>query len=83
MKSRGDIMENSYKTKDLYLGAYLYALDQKFLGIEGSYGKLFILFEDRISCEKLSKSYWRKEALINAKEFTDALRTLKDLIFNK
>jgi len=28
-------------------------------------------------------SYWRKEASVNAKEFADAIRTLKDLIFNK
>ena len=76
-------IKNSYRTKDLPEAALLYSSGKKLINSEKDNGKVWFIFSDRASCEELTNSFWRKEAIVNAKEFSDALRTLKDLIFNK
>lgn len=76
-------MENCYRTKDLSEASFLYASGKKLIRLDKDNVKIWFIFEDKLSCENLSNSFWRKEALINAKEFADGIRTLKDLIFNK
>lgn len=75
-------MEN-YRTKDLSESAFLYASRKRLINTENDNGKVWFIFEDKLSCEELVNSFWRKEASVNAKEFADAIRTLKDLIFNR
>lgn len=76
-------MENYYRTKDLSEASFLYASGKKLIRLDKDNVKIWFIFEDKLSCENLSNSFWRKEATINAKEFADSIRTLKDLIFNK
>ena len=76
-------MNNHYSTKDLSESAFLYSSGKKLAKLDRTDGKVWFVFEDKISCEELSNSFWRKDALVNAKEFADAIRTLKGLIFNK
>lgn len=72
-----------YSTKDLALASLLYTCNRKLLQLENDSGKFWFVFEDKHSCEKLASSFWRKEAVVNAKEFCDSMRSLKSLIFNK
>ncbi|MCK9554964.1 DUF5659 domain-containing protein [bacterium] len=72
-----------YRTRDLYEAAFLYASNSKLLQLENENNRKVFIFEEVAVCRKLTDSYWRKEALINAKAFSDAIKTLKDLIFNK
>ena len=75
-------MENIYKTKDLSEAAYLYASHQKLIGLEeDACGRCWFIFENGVLCRPLVNSYWRKEAMVNAKDFADAFRSLKDRIF--
>ena len=83
MERTGMKMENYYRTKDLSEASFLYASGKRFLNLEKDNGKVWFIFNDKTSCEDLAGSFWRKEATVNAKEFSDAIRTLKDLIFNK
>jgi len=76
-------LETYYRTKDLSIAALLYASGKKLINSEYIDARIWFIFEGRLSCEKLVESYWRKEVTVNAKEFSDAMRTLKDLIFNK
>ena len=76
-------MKNCYRTKDLAESAFLYASQKKLMHTIRDNGKLWFIFEGKVLCEKLSDSFWRKEATVNAKEFADALRTLKDIVFSK
>jgi hypothetical protein len=76
-------MKNPYRTKDLSETAFLYASGKRLITTENDSGRVWFAFEDRLSCNDLVDSFWRKEATVNAKEFSDAIRTLKDLIFNK
>lgn len=75
-------MEN-YRSKDLYESAFLYASNKKLLNTEKEENRTWFNFEDKDACEKLSTAYWDKTAQVGAKAFADALRTLKDLIFNR
>lgn len=81
MKRENDI----YKTKDLACASLLYASNQKLLRLErnGNSKQFYFVFSDRDQCEKLVTSYWQGEAVINAKLFADALRTMKDRIFSE
>lgn len=76
-------IQNYYRTKDLAEASFLYASDKKLVRLDNENGKCWFVFEDKKSCEELSSAFWRKEATINAKMFSDAIRSLKDLIFNK
>jgi len=74
---------NIYRTKDLSEAALLYASHKKLYELERDNHLIWFIFEDRTDCERLTKSFWRREALIDAKDYSDSLRTLKSLIFNK
>lgn len=72
-----------YRTKDLSEAAYLYASNQKLVTLSKDDRKYWFVFDDKSSCQELVDSFWRKEAVVNARAFADSLRTLKDLIFNQ
>jgi hypothetical protein len=76
-------MDNVYRTRDLSLASYLYASKKKLIGLEEDSGRKFLfVFEDTASCQKLVDSFWRREAVVNVKDFSDAMRSLKDLIYS-
>ena len=70
-----------YRTKDLYEASYLYTSGQKLLRLEKDKRPYWFIFESEEACHALIDKYWRKEARIDAKEFVDSLRSLKDRIF--
>lgn len=74
-------MKSTYRTKDLYEASFLYASHQKLLQLERVGSPFWFVFENRESCQELIDSYWKREARIDAKEFVDALRSLKDRLF--
>ena len=74
---------DNFRTKDLSIAAYLYASGKRLFESHKIDGRIWFVFDDKATCEELVNSYWRKEASVNGKEFADAIRTLKDLIFNK
>ena len=76
-------IKETYRSKDLYESALLYASDKKLLSTEKEDNRVWFIFEDKDSCEELSTAYWNKTAQVEAKAFADALRTLKDMIFNR
>lgn len=76
-----EISNEIYKTKDLYEAALIYAKGQKLLNLEGESEFYWFVFEDKKTCEKLANKYWQGSAIVNAKTFADAIRTLKDRIF--
>lgn len=72
---------NYFLTKDLSLGALLYAAGVELVRVDRQ-GKLcWFVFGNRETCEKLQRQFFAKSAQVNAKEYADAIRTLKDLVF--
>lgn len=74
---------SEYKTKDLHEAAYLIAVGSKLARLEREINYFHFVFEDSKKCEELSNSFWSGEATVNAKEFVDAIRSLKDRIFSR
>ena len=72
---------NSFVTKDLYLSALLYAKGLKLQKVERQGRVCWFVFEDKNQSDQLRQKFINKEIDVNAKEYTDALQTLKDLVF--
>jgi hypothetical protein len=76
---------NTFQTKDLPEAAFLYATGCKFIGLKSeNNSKIYwFVFEDKAKCEELSQGFWNRSAQVSAKEYADALRTLKEVLFRK
>ncbi len=70
-----------FKTKDFYEACCLVAKKQKLLTLEKDTSFYWFVFESYDTCRKISDSYWRNELTVFAKDYADAIRTLKDRLF--
>ena len=73
----------TFRSRDLLESSLLYASQIKLSRLDKEGGRVWFVFEDKEKCETLARAYWNKEATVNAKAYSDALRTLKDLIFQE
>lgn len=74
-------MENTIETKDLYLASLWYAKGIKMVNMRRNGKECYFVFESKQKCEEIEKRYWSKEETVIAKDFTDAVKTLKGLLF--
>lgn len=72
---------NEFLTKDLNEAAALLVSDIKLLRLEQGQGFYYFVFEDKQAKEVCNKFWAGELGLKNAKQFSDALRTLKDRLF--
>ena len=77
------INENLFLTRDLGEASFLYASGRKLTQLIKEEGRFAFAFGDKLACQKLVDALWKKEAVVNAKELLDAMRSLKDLIFSR
>ena len=79
------IEKDIYLTRDLYEASFLYISDLKFLGLDGNGNSttFYFRFQGREKAEVLSNRFWSKTTEGNIKEYSDAVCTLKHLIFSK
>lgn len=73
---------SNFACKDLYLASLIYAKGVKLETVIREGKSCWFVFGDKQTCESYQRSYFAKEVEVNAKEFSDALRTLKDLVFS-
>ncbi len=73
--------EKNYKTTDLYLAAFLRLNNQK-LKVEKEKGKASFVFKESEELSKLVSSYLVEEATCNPLAYTNAIKNLKNLIYN-
>jgi len=74
-------MQTQYKTKDIYEASCLVAKKQSLLALEKDRGFYWFVFQDKRRCLNLSDLFWRNELEVLAKDYADAIRTLKDRLF--
>jgi len=72
-----------FTTKDLYLSALCYAKGLRLERVDRQGRVCWFLFADKRRGEQLQQQFIAKTVEVNAKEYTDALRTLKDLVFSQ
>ena len=83
MEKKDIKMDNVLRTRDLAEASFLYASGVKLIQLDNDNGRFWFVFEDKVLCEQLTDSFWRKEAMVDAKTYAEASRSLKDLIFSK
>lgn len=76
-------LTDRFVTKDLYIAALLYSSGFKFLGVEMDGRVGWFAFDDGDKARGIEQAYWSKEAMVVAREFVDAIRTMKDLVLNR
>lgn len=82
LKKGFQTMNDEYKTKDLAESSLLFCKDKKLLRLERQGRIVYFIFSDKISCEELSNQFWFGECLVNARNYYEAIQTLKNRIFS-
>lgn len=72
---------NTFITKDLYLAALIYAKGLTNVKLNRQGRVCWFVFDNKELGEQYEQQYFAKVIDVNAKEYTDALRTLKDRVF--
>lgn len=72
-----------YITKDLHESAALLAKGAKFLRLRRDTNFFWFVFQDKSVCEEISSSFWSGDLQVDAKEYANALKTLKDRLFSQ
>lgn len=73
---------NDFSTRDLWVAAALLAAGHKLTRLDWRQGRAaFFVFSDADGCRESADQYWRRDLHVVAKDFADALRTLKDRLF--
>ena len=70
------------EVKDLYLAGYLYASGLSYKGTRREGKTCWFNFDDWNRCQQLQQEYIAGIGTVNAKGYSDALRTLKGVIFD-
>ncbi len=71
-----------YKTKDLAEASALLTRSQKLIDIEREDKICWFVFENKRSCEKIATDFWFGICMVNAKNYYQAMVTLKNRIFS-
>lgn len=71
-----------YKTKDLAEAACLITVKKQLVQVDRNGSICWFIFEDRKTCEALSREFFFGEVLVNARDFYEALNRLKHKIFS-
>jgi len=70
-----------YKTRDLFEAAFLYGSHHDLIRVDQDEGeRCWFVFD--AECKSIALTYWQGRATVNAKDYSDAIRTLKDIIFS-
>jgi hypothetical protein len=77
------MVNNTYKTLDIFEAAWIYSQNIKLLGLEPNGRYSYFLFDNPLASQKLSIAYWTQSATGNIKAFVNAYKTLKDLVFSR
>lgn len=75
-------MKDIAESKDLFLSALWLATGHKLLGIRRDGSQCWFRFADKKSCEEMQFRLYSREEMVNAKDYMEAIRTLKDLIYS-
>lgn len=74
-------MKSYYRSRDLAESAFLYSSHKKLIKTErDELGRTWFVFEDKAACQQLADAFLQREAIINAKDYSESLRTLKNLL---
>ncbi len=68
--------------RDFYLAAAMLANGAHFLRVDRQGNVGFFVFAEKEKCERLVAAYFQGDLMVRAKDFTSAIRSLKDALFS-
>jgi hypothetical protein len=74
-------INNMWRTKDLYLAAYIYSQQIELIKVERENNICWFYFNNVNHCGELQALYWANKGNTVPKLYADATKNLKDLIF--
>jgi len=74
-------MNNTYKTSDLYLSAYLKAKGLRLIDKQKLGDKFLFIFDDRPDRKDLIEEFFN-DGLVSITAFKNAIQDLKTMVFN-
>lgn len=75
------VSDNTYKTSDLYLSAYLKAKGLRLLDKRRDGNKFTFIFDDRQDRKDLIQEFFN-DGMVNITAFKSAIQDLKTMVFN-
>lgn len=75
------IVNDEYATKDLGEAAGIICSSAKLLRLQKENKFFWFVFANKSLCEQLSNEYWAGALKLDAKQYSEALRSLKDRLF--
>jgi hypothetical protein len=76
-------MEKKYTTSDLYVSSLLRAKGKELDKIQQIGRKCWFIFKGYEACNNLVLEHWKGNVEVNSKSFIEAIKTLKNLIFEE
>ena len=73
--------EENYSTSDLWVTSFLLCKKAELLSNYQENGRVVYVFQDKGECENLEQEFLVGKATVVAKEFVDAFRAVKSLIY--
>ena len=75
------MQKENYETSDLWISAFILCSGGNLVSTYRQDGRVICVFCDREECERLEREYLTGKAKVMAKEFVDAFRGVKGLIY--
>lgn len=75
------LVENEYKTSDLYFSAYLKVAGVELLGTERQDRKVIFIFRKIETIKELKREYFNRTAKVVALNYVDEIRSMKSLTY--
>lgn len=79
-QKHNNLSQKEFFTKDLNEAGAILASGIKLLRLDREANFYWFVFEDK-STQEVCNKFWSGELMLNAKQFSDALRSLKDRLF--
>ena len=77
-----EMKKDVYITKDIFLASYLMTCRIKMVDFFCKNGVYWFVFENKDRCKYLATQYWNGEGEVSVREFVNAYRNLKEIIYN-
>jgi len=75
--------EDKYKTNNLYEASALIISQTEFIGLETEGNHFLFVFNDPPYCQSVISNFLNKKLTGNLKEYSESIKTLKTLVFNR
>ena len=75
-------MDDTIEIKDLYLAGLWYAKGMRFSGVRREGKQCWFVFTNKSECRMIESRYYSQEETVVAKTYSDAIRTLKGLLYH-